>query len=74
MARLAPVLTYTRLEHNGGSVQTKLEIEAGWLRASYRGLFIELCCATHDYNLHVNTSQLNKPWQSIRCTLPVEPQ
>jgi len=64
----------TRLENNGGFVQMKLEIEPGWSRADYRGLFIELCGAAHDYNLHVKTNQLDRPWQSFRCTLPVEPQ
>jgi hypothetical protein len=64
----------TRLEHNGGFVQMKLEIEPSWSRADYGGLFIELCGAAHDYNLHVKTNQLDKPWQSFRCTLPVEPQ
>lgn len=64
----------TRLENNGGFVQMKLEIGPGRSRADYRGLFIELCGAAHDYNLHVKTNQLDKPWQSFRCTLPVEPQ
>ena len=51
----------------------KLEIEPSWLNADYRGLFVELCGEEHDYNLHVKTNQLIKPWQSFRCTLPVEP-
>ena len=64
----------TSLENNGGFVQMKLDIEPGWLRADYQGLFIELCGTAHDYNLHVKTNQLDKPWQSFRCTLPVQPQ
>ncbi|MBQ0815569.1 MAG: CIA30 family protein [Marinobacter sp.] len=64
----------TRLDNNGGFVQMKLEIEPSWLNADYRGLFVELCGEEHDYNLHVKTNQLIKPWQSFRCTLPVEPQ
>jgi len=64
----------TRLENNGGFVQMKLEIEPGGLRADYGGIFIELCGAAHDYNLHVKTNQLDRPWQSFRCTLQVEPQ
>lgn len=64
----------TSLENNGGFVQMKLEIKPDWLRADYRGLFIELCGATHDYNLHVKTNQLSKPWQSFRHTVSVEPQ
>lgn len=64
----------TSLDNNGGFVQMKLNIEPSWLRTEYRGLFIELYGTEHDYNLHVKTNQLNKPWQSFRCTLPVEPQ
>lgn len=64
----------TSLENNGGFVQMKLEIKPDWLHPDYRGLFIELCGAAHDYNLHVKTNQLNRPWQSFRCTLSVEPQ
>ncbi len=64
----------TRLEHNGGFVQMKLDIEPSWSCADYGGIFIELCGAPHDYNLHIKTNQLDKPWQSFRCTLPVGPQ
>lgn len=64
----------TRLDNNGGFVQMKLDIEPYWLDANYRGVFIELYGSTHHYNLHVKTNQLNRPWQSFRCTLPVEPQ
>ena len=55
----------TRLDNNGGFVQMKLEIEPSWLNADYRGLFVELCGEEHDYNLHVKTNQLIKPWQSF---------
>ena len=64
----------TSLDNNGGFVQMKLDIEQGELRADYKGLFIELYGNAHDYNLHVKTTQLNRPWQSFRCTLAVEPQ
>lgn len=62
----------TRLDNNGGFVQMKLDIEADC--AQYRGLFIELCGAAHEYNLHVKTSQLDRPWQSFRCALHVSEQ
>lgn len=64
----------TSLDNNGGFVQMKLDIEPSKLSADYQGLFIELAGSTHDYNLHVKTAQLTRPWQSFRCTLPVEPQ
>lgn len=64
----------TSLDNNGGFVQMKLDIARDELRADYQGLFIELYGNAHDYNLHVKTTQLNRPWQSFRCTLSVEPQ
>lgn len=64
----------TSLDNNGGFVQMKLDIKPGELRADYKGLFIELYGNAHDYNLHVKTTQLNRPWQSFRCTLSLEPQ
>lgn len=64
----------TSLENNGGFLQMKLDVEASWPCAEYAGMFIELCGAAHDYNLNVKTSQLEKPWQSFRCTLPVKPE
>lgn len=64
----------TRLDNNGGFVQMRLDIEPSYLRTDYRGIFIELYGSAQDYNLHVKTTQLNRPWQSFRCTLSVEPQ
>lgn len=63
----------TSLDNNGGFVQMKLDIAPGDLRADYQGVFIELYGSAHDYNLHVKTTQLNRPWQSFRCTLSVQP-
>ncbi|SDS50855.1 Complex I intermediate-associated protein 30 (CIA30) [Halopseudomonas xinjiangensis] len=64
----------TRLENNGGFVQMKLDIGPSWSPGDYAGVFIELCGAAHDYDLSIKTSQLERPWQSFRYTLPVEPQ
>lgn len=64
----------TSLENNGGFIQMKLEIERSWHCADYSGFFIELCGPAHEYNLNVKTTQLDKPWQSFRCTLHVEPE
>lgn len=64
----------TSLDNNGGFVQMKLDIARDQLRTDYQGIFIELYGNSHDYNLHVKTSQLSRPWQSFRCTLSVEPQ
>lgn len=64
----------TSLENNGGFIQMKLEIEPSWSCGAYAGFFIELCGPAHDYNLNVKTTQLDKPWQSFRCTFTVEPQ
>ena len=64
----------TSLENNGGFLQMKLEIDPSEIYPDYAGLFIELCGPAHDYNLNVKTTQLDKPWQSFRCTLPVAPE
>lgn len=64
----------TSLENNGGFVQMKLDIEPSWSGADYQGVFIELCGVAHEYNLHVKTSQLDKPWQSFRSALQVNGQ
>ncbi|MCK9534452.1 MAG: CIA30 family protein [Pseudomonas sp.] len=64
----------TRLDNNGGFVQMKLDIPPSELHTDYRGVFIELCGTAHDYNLHVKTTQLTRPWQSFRCSLAVQPQ
>lgn len=63
----------TSLEKNGGFVQMKLEIGPAQALANFRGLFIELCGPAHEYNLHIKTTQLAKPWQSFRYALLVEP-
>lgn len=64
----------TSLDNNGGFVQMKFDIKPSKLPADYQGVFIELYGNTHDYNLHVKTTQLSRPWQSFRCTVSVEPQ
>ncbi|ART83800.1 hypothetical protein CBP31_15105 [Oceanisphaera profunda] len=64
----------TSLDNNGGFVQIKLDIEPSELSADYKGIFIELAGNGHDYNLHVKTAQLTRPWQSFRYTLSVKPQ
>ncbi|MGO1246483.1 MAG: CIA30 family protein [Oceanisphaera sp.] len=64
----------TRLENNGGFVQIKQNIQPQWLAASYSGVFIELRGTQHQYNVHLKTQQLTKPWQSFRHTLTVSPQ
>ena len=64
----------TSLENNGGFLQMKLQIEPEESLADYDGLFIELCGPAHDYNLNVKTTQLEKPWQSYRCTLSIATQ
>lgn len=64
----------TSLENNGGFVQMKLGIESAHSPGKFRGLFIELCGAAHEYDLRVKTDQLDRPWQSFRCALLVKAQ
>ena len=68
------LIGHTSLANNGGFVQMRFDIEPSCLRSDYRGIFIELYGSAHDYNLHVKTKQLSRPWQSFRCSLAVEPQ
>lgn len=64
----------TSLANNGGFVQMRFAIEPSCLRSDYRGIFIELYGSAHEYNLHIKTNQLTRPWQSFRCSLAVAPQ
>ena len=64
----------TRLDNNGGFVQMKFDIQSSLLRTGYQGIFIELYGSAHEYNLHIKTTQLTRPWQSFRSSLAVEPR
>ena len=68
------LIGHTSLANNGGFVQMRFAIEPSCLRSDYRGFFIELYGSAHEYNLHVKTNQLTRPWQSFRCSLAVAPQ
>ena len=64
----------TSLDNNGGFVQMKFDIQSSLLRTGYQGIFIELYGSAHEYNLHIKTTQLTRPWQSFRYSLAVAPQ
>ena len=64
----------TSLHNNGGFVQMKFDIQSSLLRTGYQGIFIELYGSAHEYNLHIKTTQLTRPWQSFRSSLAVEPR
>ena len=64
----------TSLDNNGGFVQMKFDIQSSLLRTGYQGIFIELYGSAHEYNLHIKTTQLTRPWQSFRSSLAVEPR
>ena len=64
----------TSLDNNGGFVQMKFDIQSSLLRTDYQGIFIELYGSAHEYNLHIKTTQLTRPWQSFRSSLAVEPR
>lgn len=68
------LIGHTSLANNGGFVQMKLDLQSSELRTDYQGIFIELYGSAHEYNLHVKTNQLTRPWQSFRCSLAVEPR
>ena len=52
----------------------KFDIQSSLLRTGYQGIFIELYGSAHEYNLHIKTTQLTRPWQSFRSSLAVEPR
>lgn len=64
----------TSLENNGGFVQMKLDVGRAQALPHFRGLFLELYGPAHEYDLRVKTTQLEKPWQSFRHRLRVEPR
>ena len=64
----------TSLDNNGGFVQMKINLQSSQLRTDYQGIFIELYGTAHEYNLHVKSTQLTRPWQSFRSILAVEPR
>ncbi|WP_051640852.1 CIA30 family protein [Thiomicrorhabdus sp. Milos-T2] len=56
------------LENNGGFLQMQLvNLDKLAINFSdYLGLYIEVKGNSHNYNLHIRTSQLWLPWQSFR--------
>jgi hypothetical protein len=59
-----------RTENNGGFVQMALDLSpagravdaSGWA-----GIVMEVCGPPEEYNLHLRTSDIVRPWQSYRC-------
>ncbi|MEM8836731.1 MAG: CIA30 family protein [Pseudomonadota bacterium] len=66
-----------RLESNGGFVQMALDISTtNILRQGEEIVAIELDTLgnNEDYNVHLRTSDLNRPWQSYRQSFVAAPQ
>jgi hypothetical protein len=59
-----------RTENNGGFVQMALDLAPG-ARAvdasGWAGIVMEVCGPPEEYNLHLRTSDIVRPWQSYRC-------
>jgi Complex I intermediate-associated protein 30 (CIA30) len=58
-----------RLEHNGGFVQIALDLAlAGKLfdASSWSGIELEILGNNEQYNIHLRTADLIRPWQSYR--------
>lgn len=64
----------TSQDNNGGFVQMRLDIGPAHALANFSGVFLELYGCAHEYDLRVKTTQLDKPWQSFRHGLSVEPR
>lgn len=64
-----------RLENNGGFVQMSLELaESGLFDArGWRGLALRVRGNGERYNVHLRTSDLDRPWQSYRASFTATP-
>jgi hypothetical protein len=60
-----------RTENNGGFVQMALDLlpGGGAVDASgWTGIAVDVCGSPEEYNLHLRTSDIVRPWQSYRCS------
>ena len=57
------------LENNGGFVQIALDLTADGKAidaSAWRGIELEVFGNNEEYNIHLRTDDLNRPWQSYR--------
>lgn len=62
------------LDNNGGFIQMALDLSpdgAFFDASAFTGIEIDVTGNSELYNLHVRTSDLNRPWQSYRHSLTV---
>ncbi len=60
-----------RTENNGGFVQMALYLAPGGRAvdsSGWAGIVIEVCGPPEEYNLHLRTADIVRPWQSYRCS------
>ena len=65
------------LENNGGFVQIALDLSPGGnaVNASaWQGIELDVFGNGEEYNVHLRTEELRRPWQSYRQTFRAEPR
>jgi hypothetical protein len=58
-----------RTENNGGFVQMALDLSPGGGAVDvsrWAGIVMDMCGPPEEYNLHLRTSDITRPWQSYR--------
>ena len=58
------------VENNGGFIQAAIDLSTkGEFDASgYTGIFVDVYGINESYNIHLRTSEIQKPWQSYRLS------
>jgi hypothetical protein len=65
------------LENNGGFVQIALDLAAGGKAidaSAWRGIELEVFGNDQEYNVHLRTDDLTRPWQSYRQSFRAYPR
>ncbi|MFT5425081.1 MAG: hypothetical protein ACI9ZT_000002 [Gammaproteobacteria bacterium] len=58
------------LENNGGFIQAAIDLSTGeeFDASGYTGMFVDVYGNNESYNIHLRTSEIQKPWQSYRLS------
>ncbi|MGS4944846.1 CIA30 family protein [Meridianimarinicoccus sp. RP-17] len=65
-----------RLDNNGGFVQAALDLAPGGAAIDARGfagITLDVLGQAEDYNLHLRTADVTRPWQSYRAAFAAPP-
>ncbi len=64
-----------RLDNNGGFLQVALDMNGGRNIdiGSYKGFLLDIYGNSEEYNMHLRTDEMQRPWQSYRATFKALP-